>query len=167
LNPRLDFVIACFELQAQKLNHAKDRFEERDTFVFARLVNACTKHDTTRAFVFANELAEVHKIQRLIIDNRDALERKVLRLHTISILGEIVSTLSPAMVHFLIDNLPSSIFEELRQNSEMTLDFETVNKDEYRILAETAIVAERRRIKENAPNFPQCFPATKSMQSKK
>jgi division protein CdvB (Snf7/Vps24/ESCRT-III family) len=143
LKTLLDIEFRRIEIQAQKLDHAKDRFEERDKVIFARIVNVCTKHDPVRAFVFANELAEIRKMQRQIAISRLALERNILRLRTISILGEIVSTLGPKMARVLIDNLPSSIFEEPLQHSGITLDFETVNKDAYNILVEAAAVAEQ------------------------
>jgi division protein CdvB (Snf7/Vps24/ESCRT-III family) len=153
LKTRLDVDIRHLELQVKKLDDAKDRFEERDKVIFARIVNACTKHDTIRGLVFANELAEIRKMQRQIVIARLTLERKILRLRTISILGEIVSTLGPKISRVLIDNLPSSILEEPPQHSGMKLDFETMNKDAYRILAEATIVAEQG-IKENFLDLP-------------
>ena len=81
----------------QKLDQATDRFSQRDKAIFARIVDAYTKHDTARANVFANELAEVRKMERLIINARLALEQIVLRLRTVSELGDVVSTLGPAV----------------------------------------------------------------------
>src|SRR3989337_3452270 len=67
LKPRLDFAVRRIELQVQKLDQATDRFGQRDKAIFARIVDAYTKHDTDRENVFANELAEVRKRERLII----------------------------------------------------------------------------------------------------
>lgn len=97
LKPRLDFAVRRIELQVQKLDQATDRFGQRDKTIFARIVDAYTKHDTARANVFANELAEIRKMEKLIINARLALEQIVLRLRTVSELGDVVSTLGPAV----------------------------------------------------------------------
>ncbi len=64
LKPRLDFAVRRIELQVQKLDQATDRFSQRDKAIFARIVDAYTKHDSARANVFANELAEVRKMSK-------------------------------------------------------------------------------------------------------
>ena len=97
LKPRLDFAVRRIELQVQKLDQATERFSQRDKAIFARIVDAYTKHDTARANVFANELAEVRKMSRLIINAKLALEQITLRLRTVSELGDVVSTLGPAV----------------------------------------------------------------------
>ncbi|HLC01251.1 MAG TPA: hypothetical protein VJL33_08055, partial [Candidatus Bathyarchaeia archaeon] len=97
LKPRLDFAVRRIELQVQKLDQATERFSQRDKAIFARIVDAYTKHDTSRANVFANELSEVRKMERLIINAGLALEQIVLRLRTVSELGDVVSTLGPAV----------------------------------------------------------------------
>jgi len=97
LKPRLDFAVRRIELQVQKLDQATDRFSQRDKALFAKIVDAYTRHDTARANVFANELAEIRKMERLIINARLALEQIVLRLRTVSELGDVVSTLGPAV----------------------------------------------------------------------
>ena len=51
LKPRLDFAVRRIELQVQKLDQATDRFGQRDKTIFARIVDAYTKHDTARANV--------------------------------------------------------------------------------------------------------------------
>jgi len=73
LKPRLDFAVRRIELQVQKLDQATDRFTQRDKAIFARIVDAYTKHDSARANVFANELAEVRKMSKLIMNAKLAL----------------------------------------------------------------------------------------------
>jgi division protein CdvB (Snf7/Vps24/ESCRT-III family) len=154
----------------------KPRFGQRDKTIFARIVDAYTKHDTSRANVFANELAEVRKMERLIINARLALEQIVLRLRTVSELGDVVSTLGPAvgvlrsvragLVSVFpeaenelgeIGNMLSGIMIEAGQGSGMTLNFDTVNEDSAKILNEAATVAEQR-IKEKFPDLPPGMP---------
>lgn len=177
LKPRLDFAVRRIELQVQKLDQATDRFSQRDKAIFARIVDAYTKHDTARANVFANELAEVRKMERLIINARLALEQITLRLRTVSELGDVVSTLGPAvgvlrsvrsgLVSVFpeaenelgeIGNMLSGIMIEAGQGSGMTLNFDAVNEDAGKILTEAATVAEQR-IKEKFPDLPQGMPA--------
>src|SRR4030042_2042259 len=62
LRPRLNFAVRRIELQVQKLDQATERFSQRDKTIFARIVDAYTKHDTSRANVFANELGEIRKM---------------------------------------------------------------------------------------------------------
>ena len=177
LKPRLDFAVRRIELQVQKLDQATDRFTQRDKAIFSRIVDAYTKHDTARANVFANELAEVRKMERLIINARLALEQIVLRLRTVSELGDVVSTLGPAvgvlrtvkagLVSVFpeaenelgeIGNMLSGIMIEAGQGSGMTLNFDSVNEDAAKILNEAATVAEQK-IKDKFPDLPPGMPA--------
>jgi len=176
LKPRLDFAVRRIELQVQKLDQATDRFTQRDRTIFARIVDAYTRHDAARANVFANELAEVRKMERLIINAKLALEQIVLRLRTVSELGDVVSTLGPAvgvlrsvragLVSVFpeaenelgeIGNMLSGIMIEAGQGSGMTLNFDAVNEDAQKILTEAATVAEQR-IKEKFPELPPGMP---------
>jgi division protein CdvB (Snf7/Vps24/ESCRT-III family) len=185
LKPRLDFAVRRIELQVQKLDQATDRFTQRDKAIFARIVDAYTKHDTSRANVFANELAEVRKMERLIINARLALEQIVLRLRTVSELGDVVSTLGPAvgvlrsvragLVSVFpeaeselgeIGNLLSGIMIEAGQGSGMTLNFDAVNEDAQKILTEAATVAEQK-IKDKFPELPPGMPAISTAQTEK
>jgi division protein CdvB (Snf7/Vps24/ESCRT-III family) len=176
LKPRLDFAVRRIELQVQKLDQATERFSQRDKTIFARIVDAYTKHDTPRANVFANELAEVRKMERLIINARLALEQIVLRLRTVSELGDVVSTLGPAvgvlrsvragLVSVFpeaenelgeIGNMLSGIMMEAGSGSGMTINFDSVNEDSAKILNEAATVAEQR-VKEKFPDLPPGIP---------
>jgi division protein CdvB (Snf7/Vps24/ESCRT-III family) len=176
LKPRLDFAVRRIELQVQKLDQATERFGQRDKTIFARIVDAYTKHDTSRANVFASELAEIRKMERLIINARLALEQIVLRLRTVSELGDVVSTLGPAvgvlrsvragLVSVFpeaeselgeIGNMLSGIMIEAGQGSGMTLNFDTVNEDAAKILTEAATVAEQR-VKDKFPELPPGIP---------
>jgi division protein CdvB (Snf7/Vps24/ESCRT-III family) len=176
LKPRLDFAVRRIELQVQKLDQATDRFGQRDKTIFARIVDAYTKHDTSRANVFANELAEIRKMEKLIINARLALEQIVLRLRTVSELGDVVSTLGPAvgvlrsvkagLVSVFpeaenelsdIGNMLSGIMMEAGTGSGMSINFDNVNEDAGKILTEAATVAEQR-VKEKFPDLPPGIP---------
>ena len=175
LKPRLDSAVRRIELQVQKLDQATDRFGQRDKTIFARVVDAYTKHDTLRANVFANELAEIRKMEKLIINAKLALEQISLRLRTLTELGDVVSTLGPAVSVLRsvraglvsvfpeaeselgeIGNMLTGIIMEGRTDSGITLNFDA-NEDAGRILSEAEIAAEQR-VKEKFPDLPPGIP---------
>lgn len=177
LKPRLDFAIRRIEMQVQKLDKASDRFSDRDKSIFTRIVDAYTKHDMPRANVFASELAEIRKMEKMIMHARLALEQIVLRLRTVSELGDIVTTLAPAvgvlrsiqtgMANIFpeaekefghIGNMLSGIIVDAGQTTGLNLDFEASNEDAQKILTEAATVAEQK-IKEKFPELPAGIPS--------
>jgi division protein CdvB (Snf7/Vps24/ESCRT-III family) len=177
LKPRLDFAIRRIESQVQKLDKATDRFSDRDQSIFKRIVDAYTKHDMSRANVFASELAEIRKMEKMIMHARLALEQIVLRLRTVSELGDIVTTLAPAvgvmrniqtgMANIFpqaekefgqIGNMLSGIIVDAGQTTGLNLDFEASNADAQKILSEAATVAEQK-IKEKFPELPAGIPS--------
>lgn len=177
LKPRLDFAVRRIELQVQRLDNATERFSKRDKSIFAKIVDAYTKHDMPRANVFANELAEIRKMEKMIMHARLALEQIVLRLRTVSELGDVVSTLGPAvsvlrsvkagMANVFpeaerelgqIGNLLSGIIVDAGQSTGLTINFESANEDAQKILTEAATVAEQK-IKEKFPELPPGIPS--------
>ena len=177
LKPRLDMAVRRIEMQVQKLDQASDRFSQRDKSIFARIVDAYTKHDMSRANVFANELAEIRKMEKMIMHARLALEQIMLRLRTVSELGDVVSTLGPAigvlrtvkagMVNIFpeaerelgqIGDMLSGIIMEAGQSTGTSINFEATNDDAQKILSEAAAVAEQK-VKEKFPELPAGIPS--------
>ena len=177
LKPRLDLAVRGIEIQIQRLDKASDRFSERDKSIFARIVNAYSKHDMPRANVFANELAEIRKMEKMIMHARLALEQIVLRLRTVSELGDVVTTLAPAIGVLRsvrngmstvfpeaerelgqIGNLLSGIVFDAGQSSGLSIDFESANEDAQKIMNEAATVAEQK-IKDKFPELPAGLPS--------
>jgi len=177
LKPRLNMAVRRLDLQIQKLDQAGERFSKRDQSIFARIVDAYTKHDMARANVFASELAEIRKMEKMIMHARLALEQIGLRLRTVSELGDVVSTLGPAvsvlnavktgMANMFpeaerelgqIGDILSGIIMEAGQNTGFSMNFETSNEDAQKILTEAATVAEQK-IKEKFPELPAGIPS--------
>ena len=177
LKPRLDFAVRRIELQVQRLDKASERFSERDKSIFARIVDAYSKHDMPRANVFANELAEIRKMEKMIMHARLALEQIVLRLRTVSELGDVVTTLTPAVSVLRsvrtgmasifpeaerelgsIGNLLNGIIIDAGQSTGLTINFESANEDAQKILNEAATVAEQK-IKDKFPELPGGLPS--------
>jgi division protein CdvB (Snf7/Vps24/ESCRT-III family) len=177
LKPRLDFAVRRIEMQVQRLDRASEKFSQRDQSIFSKIVDAYTKHDMPRANVFANELAEIRKMEKMIMHARLALEQIVLRLRTVSELGDVVSTLGPAvgvlrtvktgMANVFpeaerelgqIGNLLSGIIVDAGQSTGLTINFDTANEDAQKILTEAATVAEQK-IKDKFPELPPGIPS--------
>ena len=177
LKPRLDFAVRRIEGQVQRLDQAGSRFSERDKHLFSRIIESYSKHDIPHANVFANELAEMRKMERMIMHAKLALEQIVLRLKTVSDLGDVVSTLGPAvsvlqgvrsgMSGILpeaeselgqIGTMLSGIIVDSGQSSDLTINLGAANEDAQKILAEAATVAEEK-IKDTLPELPAGLPS--------
>jgi division protein CdvB (Snf7/Vps24/ESCRT-III family) len=176
LKPRLNYAIRRIEMQMQRLDKASARFSERDKSIFARIVDAYSKHDTTRANILANELAEMRKMERMIIHARLALEQIVLRLSTVSELGDVVSTVAPAVgVLRSVKNGMAAVFPEADRElgtigdllggimmdashtTGMNIDFQGATDGAEKILNEAATVAEQA-VKKKFPELPAGIP---------
>jgi len=171
LKPRMDFAIRRLDLQINKLDQASERFTQKDKALFAKLVDAYAKHDIARANVYANELAEVRKMEKLVMNARLALDQVQLRLRTVTEFGDMVSTLGPVIGVLRsvsiglvgvfpeaerelgdIGNMLSGLMLDVGLNSGSTMNFESVNEDTAKILEE----AELLRNKKSARTFQNC-----------
>src|SRR5512135_2170347 len=172
LKPRLDFAIRKLDLQINRLDQANERFTQKDKTLFAKLVDAYAKHDTAHANIYANELAEVRKMAKLTMNARLALDQVSLRIKTVTEFGDIVSTLGPAigvlrsigggMCGVLpeaenelgeIGNMLSGLMFDAGTSCGSSLNFDNVNEDASKILAEAATVAEQK-VSANFPDLP-------------
>jgi len=177
LKPRLDLAVRQIQVQVAKLDSTTNKLRERDNSIFAKVVASLQKHDTQHASVFANELAEIRKMNKMVTQAKLALEQIVLRLNTITELGDIVVTLTPAMAVIrnvkqgLVGVLPeaeseigeisgllSSILVDAGTVGGYSLNFEAANEDAEKILAEASAVAETR-MREKFPEIPSTLPA--------
>ena len=180
LKPKLDDATRAIQTQVARLDGTMTKLKERDAAIFNKVVSAIQKHDTQHASVYANELAEVRKMNKMVTSSRLALEQIVLRLNTVTELGDIVVTLAPAMsvirsvrtgiISVLpeaereineISGLLSSILVDAGQTTGASLNFEVANEDAEKILAEASAVAEQR-MKERFPELPTGVPTAES-----
>jgi division protein CdvB (Snf7/Vps24/ESCRT-III family) len=176
LKPRLDYAIRKLELQITKLNQASERFGQKDRSLFAKIVDAYAKHDTAHANIYANELAEVRKMEKLVMNANLALDQVVLRMRTVTEFGDLVTTLGPCIGVLRsvnvglcgvlpeaenelsdIGNMLSGLMFEAGSGSGMSLNFNTVNEDASKILSEAAVVAEQK-VSANFPDLPPGMP---------
>jgi division protein CdvB (Snf7/Vps24/ESCRT-III family) len=173
LKPRLDAVMRQIQVVMAKLDTSMAKLRDRDAALFAKTVAAVQKHENQRASMFANELAEVRRVGKMVTQSRLALEQVVLRLNTITELGDVVTTLAPAtsIVRNVkqdiagvmpdaegemgeVSSLLSGILVDAGSMGGYTMNFETANEEAEKALAEAAAVAESR-MKEKFPDIPQ------------
>ncbi|HXG06946.1 MAG TPA: Snf7 family protein [Nitrososphaera sp.] len=97
LKPRIEEAQKKLQLQIAKLDAISARMQEKDQVIFKRIVLAMQSHDTSHARVLSGELAQIRKMNKMVTSAKLALEQIQLRLNTITELGDVVVTLSPAM----------------------------------------------------------------------
>jgi division protein CdvB (Snf7/Vps24/ESCRT-III family) len=185
LKPKLDFAIKKLDMQVSKLDQASERFTQKDKALFAKLVDAYTKHDQAHANIYANELAEVRKMEKLVMNARLALDQVSLRMKTVTEFGDLVSTLGPCigvlrsvnvgMCGVLpeaenelgeIGNMLSGLMFDAGTSSGGSLNFDNVSEDASKILSEAATVAEQR-VNSNFPDLPPGMPTSSSSEKSK
>jgi len=178
LKSRLDNAIRRLELQIHKLDQSSDRFSQKDRALFAKIVAAYEQHDTAHANIYANELAEVRKMERLVMNSRLALDQVLLRMRTVTEFGDLVTTLGPCISVLRsvnvglcgvlpeaenelgdISNMLSGLMFDCGVSSGMSLNFNNVNEDAAKILEEAATVAEQK-INAKLPDLPPGMPTS-------
>jgi len=183
LKPRLDALMRQIQIVMAKLDTSMAKIRDRDAALFAKTVVAVQKHENQRASMFANELAEVRKVGKMVTQSKLALEQIVLRLNTITELGDIVNTLAPAtsIVRSVkqdiagvmpdaegelgeVSSLLSGILVDAGSMGGYTMNFETANEEAEMALSEAAAVAESR-MKEKFPDIPQSAEAPESFET--
>ena len=180
LKPSLDRAVQRLEGQIQRLDQTSNRLSERDKSLFAKVVEAYSKHDQPHASAFANELTEIRKTEKTVMNARLALEQIVLRLKTVTELGDMVHTLGPvigvlgSVRNAITGVLPDAgreleqigvelngIIANAGQTTGLTLDFATSNEEAQKILTEAATIAEERA-KEKFPELPATSPKSQT-----
>ena len=159
-------------LLISQLDSTVNRIKQRDSTIFKNVVASMAKHDMQHAAVYANELAEVRKMGKMVTQAQLAMEQISLRLGTINDLGEIASTLAPAVSVIKnmkeglrmvlpeadkeiseISGLLSSVLVDASTTGGFSLNFDAANEDAQKVLEEASEVAEQR-MKESFPEIP-------------
>ena len=176
LKQQISIVLQRIEIQKQKLNNAQSRFEKRDTTLFKRTIEALSERDTMRANVLAGELAEIRKVEKMLMHASLALESVSLRLNTVSELGDVVTVLAPAAGvlnnirggmaaifpeagHELenIGTLLTDIVSTTHQDTGVPVNIGTASLEAEKILQEAETAAERK-LKEQFPEISAAIP---------
>ena len=176
LKKQINTVLQRIEVQKNKLNNAQSRFEKRDDTLFKRTVKALSERDTMRANVLAGELAEIRKVEKMLMHASLALESVSLRLNTVSELGDIVTVIAPAAGvlnnirsgmscvfpeagHELenIGTLLTDIVSTTHQETGVPVNIGTASLEAEKILAEAETAAEQK-LKEQLPEISTTVP---------
>ncbi|MCE4611039.1 MAG: Snf7 family protein [Desulfurococcales archaeon] len=171
---RNQIIQAIYRIQGQisKLDYSLSKLQSYDRMLFERTVNALVEGDKAKATMYANEVAEVRKMAKIIITVKYALERVRLRLETALIFGDVNANLAPAVVALkqvagYLKGMMPDVFTELMEIDEalqaammqmtaqvpVALDSTYVTEEAQKILKDASIVAEQR-LKEHFPELP-------------
>ena len=166
---QISVVIQRLDVQTKTLDCAVKRFENRDAALFQCVVKALSERDKARANIFASELWEIRKVEKMLMQESLALESVSMRLRTVSEMGDLVTVLAPAasvlnnirsgMSTVLpeagrelesIGSLLTDIVTSTNQSTEMPVNIGAANADAEKILEEAELAAEKR-LKEQFP----------------
>lgn len=165
-----------------QLDAAVNRIKQRDAAIFRQVVYSLAQRDSQHAVVYANELSEVRKMGKMVTQAELALEQISLRLGTITDLGEIATTLAPAVTVIKdmkeglqsvlpeadreigeISGLLSSVLIDAGTTGGISLNFDAANEEAQKVLNEASEVAEER-MKENFPDIPLTLPTQREQE---
>ncbi|MEM0233066.1 MAG: Snf7 family protein [Candidatus Nezhaarchaeales archaeon] len=171
LKYKIDVAMNKLKAQLGRLDQVSARLMERDKQIFGRVVEAFVKHEMDRATLYANELAELRKMSKIILFSKLSLEKVLLRLGTIKEVGELVVAMAPAVE--VVRNIKSSLSgilpdaeRELGELSEILNNLVVeagqvtgqalmleATEEAQKILEEAMAVAEQK-MKEKLPEVP-------------
>ena len=97
LKNRLEVAQKKLQLQITKLDEIDTKPNQKNNAIFEKIVEAKKSNNETYAKVYANELAEVRKHEKMVNNAKLSMEQIQIRLNTVSELGDVVVTLSPCM----------------------------------------------------------------------
>jgi len=171
---RNQIIQAIYRIQGQisKLDYSLAKLQSYDKMLFEKTVNALVEGDKAKATMYANELAEVRKMAKVIITVKYALERVRLRLETALVFGDVNANLAPAIVALkqvagYLKGMMPDVFTELMEIDEtlqaammqmtaqvpIAVNSTYASEEAQRILKDASIVAEQR-LKEHFPELP-------------
>ena len=173
LKPKIEEAQKKLHLQISKLDGISNKMQEKDHLIFKRIVYAMQNHDSQYAKVLSNELSQIRKMNKMVNSAKLAMEQIQLRLSTITELGDVVVTLSPAMSVIKgiqggltsmmpeadnslgqISDLLSTIMNDSSQipNSEIP-GTAMISDDSMKILDEASMIVEQS-MKDKFPDLP-------------
>lgn len=175
LKPRIEEAQKRLHSQISKLENMSSKMEEKDQQIFKRVISAMQSHDSQYAKILSNELSQIRKMNKMITSAKLALEQIQLRLNTITELGDVIVTLSPAMsvIKNIQGGLTSMMPEagqsfgkitdilngimnesgQIPQASEITGNTSSISEDAMKIIEEASAIVEQS-MKDKFPDLP-------------
>jgi division protein CdvB (Snf7/Vps24/ESCRT-III family) len=186
LKPRIEEAQKRLHSQISKLENMSMKMEEKDQIIFKRVISAMQSHDSQYAKILSNELSQIRKMNKMITSAKLALEQIQLRLNTITELGDVIVTLSPAMsvIKNIQGGLTSMMPEagqsfgkitdilngimnesgQIPQASEITGNTNSISEDAMKIIEEASAIVEQS-MKDKFPDLPSNNIETKATES--
>jgi len=172
LKRQIGEVIYRLDVQMDKLDETLNRLRDRDKELLEKTVKAYIAKDFARATIYANEVAELRKMAKIVLASRLALEKVKIRLETIRELGDVAAVMAPIIPILKglksqlagiipeisveleeITNSMNSMLMELGQVTTTALSSPMLTEEAKRVLLEAQALAEEK-IKENFPKIP-------------
>ena len=172
LKPRIDYTKNKIQMQDQKLGTILEKLKGREKSLFNQIISHVQRHDISQGKMLSNELAQTKKTIKTVSQLKMALEQIHFRLESTSDLGDIISTVGPAISALTkvkpgMSNVVPEIDTELGEINGVFNDivmgagklgntpfsFDTGGEDTEKILAEASAIAEQR-VSENFPDIP-------------
>jgi division protein CdvB (Snf7/Vps24/ESCRT-III family) len=97
LKPRIEEAQKKLQIQIDKLVGMSSKMQDKDRMIFSRIVKAMQNHDSHYGKLLSGELSQIRKMIKMLDSAKAAFEQIQLRLNTMTELGDVVVTLSPAM----------------------------------------------------------------------
>ena len=173
LKVKLESSIKRVEMECQRLDQSYERLQKQDKILFDKAVECYKEHDERRASVYATEIAENRKLQKMVLQAKLALEVVALRGRTSTELGDVAVSLMPVVstlsgiqegMATITPQTEKSIGEMDGLLNGMVIDaglvvtdpfsFESSNEDTSKILGEAQTIAESK-INNNFPVLPR------------
>ena len=162
LKNRLDAAQKKLQTQVKRLAEIDTKLQQKNDVIFKKIVDSKKSNNESYAKVYANELAEIRKHQRMIKKTKLSMEQIQIRLNTVSELGDVVVTLSPCLsiikgLSTSLDGMMPTVSESMQDLSNMLGDIvsgssithdgsltsiETTNSDAMSILEEAQSIVE-------------------------
>jgi division protein CdvB (Snf7/Vps24/ESCRT-III family) len=173
LKEQIGVVTQRLDAQSRTLDAAVKRFEMRDAEIFRKVVRAMESRDQARANIYATELGEIRKVEKMLSHASLALQSVSMRLNTVSAMGDVVTVLSPARallsgISSEMCNIMPEASQELGNIGDMLSEIcsttggqctdisgvgtQVANEEALKILEEAEVVAENR-LKDRLPDF--------------
>jgi len=110
-------IITALKIQSEKLNRTSQRLIGRGKELFEQCVRAQQEGDVGRATIYANEIAQLRKMSRIVVRSQLSLEKVILRLETVKEFGDVMHVLGPATTIIKqVQSDLSGIVPEVAQN---------------------------------------------------
>ena len=178
LKPKIDEAQKRLQLQIVKLDSITTKLQEKDNFIFKKVVEAVKLQNKPYSQAYATELHEIRKMNNMVTSAKLAMEQIQLRLNTISELGDVVVTLSPCMSIIKglsaglgslmpeanssmqdLSNILGDIMAGASVNGNTSITIDTTNIDTSTILEEAHAVLEGQT-RQTIPDVPTTLHST-------